>query len=510
MPPQSIFDRLIHNHWELAIAAALVLIAVGIGARKFGTERAVTRFPLVAAITAVVVAPMLVIIVGSLVRIAAGYTGIGLDEDLRRLTVFLAYVVAALALARVVDVFLLVRSDARRRLPRIMRGLFYAACALVGILAYLKVHGYEITGFWVSTGVVAALVGFALQKTLGDLFSGVALSLERPFRIGDWLELADGSIGQVTDVNWRATRLRGWDNATHVIPNSELAGQSFKNMHALAHPHAPWYLIKLPAEVDPRFAKALLLEAALRTKRVLKQPYPIVRIADATTIPYTYMIWVHFSDYPSMFAGREELFREIHYLLKSSGIHISADIKELHTRKSVVSTAEPPNVLLALKGLDVAAALAEDELQKIAAASRYFYADAGTVLLGEGDVATSFDVILSGIANSSIVLTDGSERMVQELGPGQYFGIVSMTTHEPSHVQVAAQTDVTLIRVDIDCIREIVAANPRHAEGIAKIVKQRMDAAEQVRAASRRPAQRLGLDEILHRVESYLLGDRRP
>ena len=72
--------------------------------------------------------------------------------------------------------------------------------------------------------------------------------------------------------------------------------------------------------MDPRLAKALLLEAALKCQNVLKNPLPVVRITDASTIPYTYMVWVHFRNYPAMFAGREELFREVHYALKSAGI----------------------------------------------------------------------------------------------------------------------------------------------------------------------------------------------
>ncbi len=509
----NLFDRLVERDWELAATLIIVLVGLMIGARKLGDRPFVSMFPRITAIAELILGPLAVIALGSLIRVAARYLGAEqLDDDLRSLTVIATYGVGTLVVARAIDIIFLApsRDEEPDRVPGLLRGLFYTGCFVVGLAIYLNAHGYSITGVWVSTGVVAALAGFALQRTLGDLFSGIALSIERPFRAGDWLELRDGSVGQVVDINWRATRLRAWDNATLVIPNGELAGQGFKNLHGPTHLYAPWYLIKVPSEIDPRMAKALLLEAALRCSNVLRDPLPVVRLNDASTVPYTYMVWVHFRNYPAMFAGREELFREVHYALKSAGIQIAPDIKEWHIRRATVSQAEPPNILLALKGLDVTHEWSDEELEQIAAASRYLTFDAGTVILPEGRVADAVDVVFTGVVQSSVVLTDGSEKPVEQLCPGEYFGITSMTTAEPSFLQFTAKTDVTVIRIDVDCLRLLVEGNPRRVDEVARIVKQRMDAAEQIRAASRRPAPSLSLIEVLRRVEQSLMGPKRP
>jgi small-conductance mechanosensitive channel len=505
----NIFDHLVEHNSELAIILVVLALVVCIGARKLGSRPLAARFPRAAAIVELVLGPAAVIAIGSLARVAANSLGLGaFDEDLRRLTVFATYVAGALVIARLIEVFKFIKTKttANSRYTGILRGLFYGGCIFAGVVIYLKVQGISITGVWVSTGVLAALAGFALQKTLGDLFSGIALSIEGPFRKGDWLQFEDGSVGQVTDINWRATRLRGWDNATLVIPNGELASRGFKNLHGPAQVYAPWYLIKVPAEVDPRFAKALLLEAALGCKGVLKEPLPVVRISDATTIPYTYMVWVSFPNYPSMFAGREELFREIHYAFKSAGIHISAGIQEWHTKKAKISVAEPPNVRIALKSFDVASQFSDDELDKISSESRYMAFDAGTVILHEGEVSDACYIITSGIVVSGITTLDGAKKTVEELLPGSYFGITSMMTVEPSFVQITAKTDVTVIHVDIECLRSIFAAKPAHADHFAAVVKRRMDAAEKARQASRRPTASLSLEQVLRRIEKTLGG----
>ena len=135
---------------------------------------------------------------------------------------------------------------------------------------------------------------------------------------------------------------------------------------------------------------------------------------------------------------------------------------------------EPPTTLLALKGLDVASSLTEEELEKIASMSQHFVFDAGTILLHEGAVANAFDVIINGIVQSSIALPNGSRKSIERLSPGQYFGITSMITTDPSTLQFTALTDVSLIRIDTTCLRSVLADRPDLSEDFAKIVTIRI------------------------------------
>jgi small-conductance mechanosensitive channel len=506
------FDGLMDENWEIATGAVVVVVAWIIGTRCFGGRSLVRHYPRLAAGAELILAPLAVLVIGSLVRELLQKSGItGLDEQILFITGICVYLAVAWCIARVVELWIL--SRARRgsatSLPGLQRVLLYGVCLFLGLFVFLSLEGYSITGVYISTGAVAALVAFAMQQTLGDLFSGIAMSVERPFRLGDWIALNDGTEGQVIDINWRTTRLRGWDNATHVIPNGELARQGFKNLHSSGHFFAPWYEIKIPAEVDPRFAKALLLEAALRCEKILKHPLPVVRLIDASTVPYTYMVWVHFPNYPAMFAGREELYREVHYALTRAGVQMAAEIHEVHARKAEVPRAEPPTTLLALKGLDVASSLTDEELEKLAAMSQHIVFDAGAVLLREGATAEAFDVLINGVVESSITLSRGGRKVVERLSPGQYFGITSMITTHPSILEFTALTDVTVIRIDISCLQSLFADRPDLSEQFAKIVKQRLDRAEEVRMGAGEPAARLSFQDILRRIEISLRDPKR-
>jgi len=499
-----LIDDLTRDYWHLLLAVLLLFVAWRIGTFVVGERPLFAWFPRLTAALDVLVFPFLVIVAGSLVRLASRSVGLtALEPQILWLTLLCAHVLASWALARLFEVALLLRGEEneRQRVPKLIVALIYGALIIAGLALFLWQQGYSFTGVWVSTGVAAAVIGFAMQKTLGDLFAGISLGIEGPFVIGDWLELQDGTIGQVIDMNWRSTHLRGWDNATHVIPNGRLASESIKNLHDEHHLYAPWYFIRLPAEVDPRFASALLLDAAMRCESVLKFPNPVVRLADAGNLPYSYMVWTHLKNYRSVFRAREELFREIHRSLQEAGIGVAPEVQEMRTRRAQVSAAEPPTIALALRGLDFAGLLTEQEVEKIATRSQYRQFDAGHLLLAEGAISDAFYIIAGGLVEAGIRLSDGSRRPVEVLGPGKHFGITAMLSTEPSFLECIAKTDVTLIRVELAFIRQVVAARPELTEKLAGVVKERLDAAEAARIASRRPARRLSLRDIREDLE---------
>ena len=501
-------DQKIQGHIWIPLTIILIFLLWIAITRYFFYEATRTKYPCIIATVDLILIPAAIMSIGGLLYFALQEHQFSIIETQLQFVVHLMAILAiSWCTARFVEIFLLSKSkrdDIAIYLPGLERGLLYISALFIGLMIFLNIRGVSITGLYVSTGAAAALIAFAMQRTLGDLFSGIALSIEHPFRLGDWVELNDGTQGQIIDINWRATRIRTWDNATLIVPNSELAQQSIKNLHGANHAFSPWYEVKISADVDPRFAKALLLEAALRCDKILKKPQPSVRLKDASTVPYTYMVWVHYQDFRTMFAGREELFREIHYGLKQAGIQVAPDTHEIHSRRAEAVSIELPTILLALKGLDVANILTDSEIEEMANMSQHHSFEAGTVIMQEDETATAFDIIATGIVESSIKTNKGTTKVIDQLKPGQYFGISSMVTDSPSFLEFTALTDVSLIRVDLDCFRAIINNRPELSEELAQIVKQRMDAAEEARSFSNNPPPRLSIQEILKSMDKLL------
>src|SRR5437660_1307884 len=83
---------------------------------------------------------------------------------------------------------------------------------------------------FVQTGVLAIILGLALQSTLADVFSGIALNLSKAYEVGDWIVLSDGTQGRVIETNWRSTHLLNGSNDLVVLPNSSLAKAQLTNL----------------------------------------------------------------------------------------------------------------------------------------------------------------------------------------------------------------------------------------------------------------------------------------
>ncbi len=107
---------------------------------------------------------------------------------------------------------------------RFLQDLFAAFAyvgAVLGIVAY--VLDIPVSGLLAASGVIAIVLGLALQSTLGDMFSGVVLNLAKPFLPGDWVILDGGIEGRVVETNWRATQILTLMNDLAIVPNSIIA-----------------------------------------------------------------------------------------------------------------------------------------------------------------------------------------------------------------------------------------------------------------------------------------------
>lgn len=391
-------------------------------------------------------------------------------------------------------------------IPGLPRVLLFAALFLLAISVFGVGYGLSISSLYISTGALAAVIAFAMQQTLSDLFSGISLSVERPFKIGDLLELEDGNMGEVRDLNWRATRLKAWDNSTLVIPNGALAKQTFRNHHGANHRYSPWYTLSLPAEMDPRLAKALILDAALKCKRTLNSPLPSVRLIDSGSVPYQYTVWLHFADYSQVFAGQEEFYRELHYALREAGVQAAAPAQDVRFQAAKATDVRPPSIRYMLQSLDFTSFLNEEERESLVMRSYSETVDAGQVILPEGITADSVDIIWTGIVETSVMDARGARRTLEPLSAGEYFGLASMLMDAPSFQTFTASTDVTLLRVDRTCFKEVASTREDLLQGLADIVNHRMMNAEVEKNRKDRAAGPETLRDVFRSIEQFMGG----
>lgn len=115
------------------------------------------------------------------------------------------------------------KSSAVRNSTGVIQGLSRATVICIGILVLLGTMGISITPVIASLGITTLAVALALQPTLENFFSGVQLVIDKPIRVGDFIELSSGEQGFVEQIGWRTTWIKMLQNNTVIIPNSELS-----------------------------------------------------------------------------------------------------------------------------------------------------------------------------------------------------------------------------------------------------------------------------------------------
>jgi len=247
----------------------------------------------------------------------------GLDrQTVLRTLLFVAWVPFVFFLVRLIDlvsfdIFASKRSSVRA--PVILRELVSIGVALVLFaLVFSAVFHKSITA-WLATGtVLAAILGFALQDTLGNLFAGIALHLEDSFEIGDVVH-AGQYIGVVEAVRWRGTRLRTFNNNIVIVPNSVLARDRVE-VYPRDNLNARVLAISVRKKAAPADVIALLTRAASSVEGISREVPCLARLAAMEGSKVTYEIKYFTEDYSQRDRIDAEVRKAAWYALREAGM----------------------------------------------------------------------------------------------------------------------------------------------------------------------------------------------
>ena len=343
-----------------------------------------------------------------------------------------------------------------REYPVLLRHIL-SVSIYVGVLYVIVALIYQlpVTGILVSTSIAAGVIGFSLQSILSDLFSGIVLSIDQPYRIGDWIELENGTLGKVSDISWRSTRLVSWYNNVYVIPNSRAAGSIIQNYDLPDRRYALWFFVAISGVYPADMVKRVLLEACISCRSIESTPPPVVRLAEGVGQPYKYMVYVYFKDYPNHWGARSELLTAIQSYLKKKDILVSAIQYEIDNVPGQKVEFQTPGIFDLLQSQEIFSRIDAKHLELISrdCEIKSFASDA--VVFREGDQGDSLFIVLSGVI--SVLKKSGKKEIeLERLGSGNCIGEMSLLTGNPRSATVKTITDVELIEVPKSGILQIL------------------------------------------------------
>jgi small-conductance mechanosensitive channel len=145
----------------------------------------------------------------------------------------------------------------------------YVGAALIVLTSVLAL---PLAGLVATSGVVAIVLGLALQSTLADVFSGIAVGIEAPFQVGDRISLGADIGGRVIETNWRSIRVQTDGEDIAIIPNSVMAKLQILNRSVPSRRRTVSAKVRCPATVDPEGVIQVLGDATLLCPDILETP----------------------------------------------------------------------------------------------------------------------------------------------------------------------------------------------------------------------------------------------
>ena len=207
--------------------------------------------------------------------------------------------------------------------------LFLMGTALLFILKHFH---YDIFSVVTALGVGSLAIGLAAKDTLANMISGFTLMLDRPFRIGDRIQLAGGQVGDVAGIGLRSTRIRTLDNQLMIIPNSDLCNTMLINL-AFPDVRAQGRInigVAYGSDVDR--VKEILVAAALDVANVLRDPAPeafFVSFGDSA-LNMSLFFWV---EYSRLFGTTDKINSLIIRRFNENGVEIPFPIRTVIMEK---------------------------------------------------------------------------------------------------------------------------------------------------------------------------------
>jgi len=205
----------------------------------------------------------------------------------------------------------------------------------IALLLILSLWGIQIGPLLASLGVAGIAVAFALQTTLGNIFGGVSLVLDRNISVGDVIDVnSDGSkVGKVLDIGLRSTKIRTFDNEMLIIPSGQLATSTFINR---AKPNLSQRVVipfgvKYGSDVDK--VKTLVMKEIKRIKELDRKEEVNIRFLEMADSALNFKAYFYIEDYKDKLVAIDKANTLIYNILNKNRIEIPFPQIDVHLKR---------------------------------------------------------------------------------------------------------------------------------------------------------------------------------
>ena len=378
----------------------------------------------------------------------------------------------------------LARRQMELPIPRLVIDvLHFIIMATLAVVLLNTIFDVQLTAFLVTSTVLSAVIGLSLQDILGNVFAGLALQLERPYEMEDWVEI-DGIEGAVEEMNWRVLTVRTRNNDIMAIPNATVSKTVVTNYSKPSKLHLAHVDVGVAYAHPPERVKQVLLGAVADTSGVSAKPSPTVFLTGFgnSSIQYDVRFWI--TDFARKPHICDAVRSRIWYCLQRAEMGIPFPIRDvyLHTvtpdHEARLRAELRDDILRELKKVDLFAPLGDNEINLLAERSSIFRYTRGEPIVRQGDTGDSLYIVRNGSVEVTVSTGKTEPVPVATMGPGGFFGEMSLLTGEPRSATVSALEETQVVVVRKEGLKIVLDSNPSLVEPLTGMLDKRREELE--------------------------------
>ena len=367
----------------------------------------------------------------------------------------------------------------RVKVPKITRDVILSVLYFLALFIVLKQKTAIDLGSLIATSAVLSFVlGLALQDTLGNFFSGIALQIEKPYELGDWVSF-DHHTGQVVGVTWKSTLIKTRANELVYVPNNLIFKSTIKNHNRPTPDVASSIDIGASYDDPPNKVIQALLAMLTTHPGVMNDPAPSVRLVGYGDFAINYKLFFRVATFQDEPTVRLDLMSRIWYLFKREGISIPYPVQEEFLRESPQAVAERKRTedlettLRQISQIEILKPLNDEAKNRLAQKSVLKIFGAGEVVVHQGDEGSSLYMIKEGTCGIWVAKEGHEPERVATLKTGHVFGEMSLLTGEKRSATVRADTDLVVIEIGKELFGSLLAASHGVLESLGTLLAER-------------------------------------
>jgi len=337
-----------------------------------------------------------------------------------------------------------------------------------------------------SSAAIGLVLAFALQETLGNVFSGLTLQVGKPFAPGDWVR-TNNFVGRVQGISWRSTAVITRANERLVIPNSWIAKDIVVN-YSHGGAVADEITIGLSYGAPPNYVREVIAETLRGVPGILPSPSPAIFTWDYADYSIRYRIRYWMTDYAEAERLHDTVHTALWYALRRHSIEIPYPTRTLlNGRESSISRAAgefEQEIINELRQVDFLRDLHDDELQLLLPGVSLLNFGAGETIVREGDTGDSLYIIRSGEVEVVAHAHGSQEVPIRNLKRPAFFGEMALMTGEPRNSTIRARSDAELLELGREGFAELFKSHPQTAAMMGEIIALRMSERRESLAAA--------------------------